>query len=101
MRHHVRYASGGLPTSAVNRPAGVARLTFATRAGPATSTGVPGRRAPHATATTTALRGAGGLLEVIRPGHEAALGDGVQQALGRAPASDEEWTAREAGRLAA
>ncbi len=99
MRHHVRYASGGLPTSAVNRPAGVARLTFATRAGPATSTGVPGRRAPHATAT--ALPGAGGLLEVIRPGHEAALGDGVRQALGRAPASDEEWTAREAGRLAA
>ncbi len=99
MRHHVRYASGGLPTSAVNRPAGAARLTFATRAGPATSTGVPGRRAPHATAT--ALRGAGRLFEVIRPGHEAALGDGVRQALGRAPASYEEWTAREAGRLAA
>ncbi len=43
----------------------------------------------------------GGLFEVIRAGHEAALSDGVQQALGRAPTSYEEWAAREAGRLAA
>lgn len=43
----------------------------------------------------------GGLFEVIRAGHEAALSEGVQQALGREPASYEDWAAREAGGLAA
>ncbi len=41
----------------------------------------------------------GGLFEVIRAGHEAALSDGVQQALGRAPTSYEDWAAREADQL--
>ncbi len=43
----------------------------------------------------------GGLFEVIRAGHEAAVSDGVQQALGRPATSYEDWAAREAGALAA
>jgi uncharacterized protein YbjT (DUF2867 family) len=41
----------------------------------------------------------GGLFAVIRAGHEAALSDGVQQALGRPATSYEDWAAREADQL--
>jgi len=40
------------------------------------------------------------LFGVIRDGHDAALSDGVQRALGREPATFEAWAAREAGTLA-
>ena len=42
----------------------------------------------------------GGLFDVIRGGHDAHLSTGVQDALGRPPASLADWAAREVRRAA-